>query len=212
MPEMFMYKKEDWPNAEKMYMKAVEIDPERETAYRYSATPLMKQKKYDEARDRYIEAFITEPYSEYSPRGINQWAQITGSGLGEPSIKIPATAPAAVPPSPWKAYHDTRAEWKATKFAKAFPSEKAYRHTLKEETEALRVALAEAKNQKMHDASLDTLAKIDAEGLLEAYVLISAPDEGIAQDHREYWRSNRPLLRKYVRNYMIRPLSSGTTN
>ena len=30
------------------------IDPTRETAYRYSATPFMNQKKYDQARERYI--------------------------------------------------------------------------------------------------------------------------------------------------------------
>src|SRR6185369_2237957 len=56
----------DFPNAEVWYQKAIAIDPNRETAYRYSATPLMKQHKYDAARDRYVEAFITEPYNQYT--------------------------------------------------------------------------------------------------------------------------------------------------
>jgi tetratricopeptide (TPR) repeat protein len=37
----------DFQQAETWYQKAIEIDPTRETAYRYSATPLMKQGKYD---------------------------------------------------------------------------------------------------------------------------------------------------------------------
>ncbi|MCV5117183.1 tetratricopeptide repeat protein, partial [Escherichia coli] len=53
---------EDFANAEVWYQKAIAIDPNIETAYRYSATPLMKQKKYDQAKERYIEAWITEPY------------------------------------------------------------------------------------------------------------------------------------------------------
>lgn len=53
--------REDFQNAEVWYQKAIAIDPTRETAYRYSATPLMKQHKLDAARDRYVEAFITEP-------------------------------------------------------------------------------------------------------------------------------------------------------
>ena len=43
-------KKNDFPNAEIWYQKAIAIDPNRETAYRYSATPLMRQGKTAQAR------------------------------------------------------------------------------------------------------------------------------------------------------------------
>ncbi len=51
--------KGDFVQAEVWYQKAIAIDPNREIAYRYSAAPLMKQHKYDLARDRYMESFIT---------------------------------------------------------------------------------------------------------------------------------------------------------
>jgi len=33
----------------------------------------MKQKKYDQARDRYVEAYITEPFNKYTAAGLGQW-------------------------------------------------------------------------------------------------------------------------------------------
>ena len=47
-------RKEDYAQAETWYERAIAIDPNRETAYRYSATPLMKQGKTQAARDRYF--------------------------------------------------------------------------------------------------------------------------------------------------------------
>ena len=55
----------DFAQASAWYEKAIAIDPTRETAYRYSATPLMKQGKTDAARERYIEAFITEALQSF---------------------------------------------------------------------------------------------------------------------------------------------------
>jgi hypothetical protein len=49
----------------------------------------MKQKKYDQARERYIEAYIVEPYNRMSLRGIDQWAQVTDKSLGHPKISVP---------------------------------------------------------------------------------------------------------------------------
>lgn len=66
-------KKEDYTNAETWYQKPITIDPYKETAYRYSATPLMRQQKYDQARERYIDAWITDPYSRFAVNGILQW-------------------------------------------------------------------------------------------------------------------------------------------
>ncbi len=196
----------DYENAEKYYQKAIAIDPTRETAYRYSATHLMKLKRYDEARDRYIEALIAEPYSENSPRGISQWAEVTGAKLGHPKVKFleesentpadkaPVTAPRA-------AYLATRAAWKKEKFAKAFPAENSYRHSLKEEADAIRSALQTAADDK--DADLKQLRKMDADGVLEAFILMALADDGIARDHRRYWNDNRPAMRKYVLTYVI---------
>lgn len=200
--------KQDWSNAEKSYQKAIAIDPERETAYRYSATPLMRQNKHAEARDRYVEALIAEPYSRMSSRGISQWADVTGAKLGHPTVKFPEAsaspdAKAVGPASAWNAYLTTRAEWRNTKFAAVYPAEKSYRHSLKEEAEAIRAALKAAADKKIDDADLKILQKMDGDGVLESYILIARPDEGIARDHRAYWKDNRPSMRKYVINYVI---------
>lgn len=206
-----------WENAEKWYQRAITIDPDRETAYRYSATPFMKQKKYDVARDRYVEAFITEPYSNMSPRGISQWAGITGAKLGHPTIEKPelsfdATGKAKTATAigaedalarPWLAYVTARETWKKEKFAKTYPKEASYRHSLQEEVEALRAAITAAKEQKSPNRQFELLAKMDAEGVLEAFVLLSQPDDGIASEHSEYLKNNRPKLRLYFVNYVI---------
>jgi len=81
--------KGDYAKAETWYQKAIAIDPDKETAYRYSATPLMKQHKTDEARDRYIEAFIVEPYDRFARGGLIQWAQATHTSLAHPEIAVP---------------------------------------------------------------------------------------------------------------------------
>jgi tetratricopeptide (TPR) repeat protein len=209
--------KADWDNAEKWYQKAIAIDPDRETAYRYSATPFMKQNKPEIALERYIEAFITEPYSSLARRGITQWADATGAKLGHPQLGIPevnfdpngkATTGAAIDlndPSakPWLAYIATRESWRKEKFAAAFPKEGAYRHSLPEEADSLRSVIEASKGSKVVNPQLKLLAKIDADGLLEAFILMALPDKGIAADHAEFLKNNRPKLRQYVANYVI---------
>jgi len=216
----------DFAQAEVWYQKAIRIDPTRETAYRYSATPLMKQKKYDQARDRYVEAFITEPYNNYTHAGLSQWAQVTGTRLGQPSIDIPTKVTfdekgdakidlglsALLGGSKddgsvaWIAYGATRADWHKEKFAKTFPQEKKYRHSLAEEADALRSVIAIAapdKKTKNLDASIAKLKKLDEEGLLEAYILLARADDGIAEDHPAYLKQNRDKLRRYVVEYIL---------
>ena len=209
--------KQDWDNAEKAYQKAMTIDPTRETAYRYSATPFMKQKKYDTALDRYIEAYITDPYDQKASGGISQWAEITGAKLGHPKVDIPKFGygadgkPSTVMnetsltegSKAWLAYSLTRDAWHKLKFAKTFPSEKAYRHTLQEETDAIRETLKSAKEQKLSHPHFDILQKLDNEGLLEAFILLAVADEGIVLDHPGYLKVSRAKLRQYVRNYAI---------
>jgi len=208
---------QDYENAERYYQKAIEIDPDRETAYRYSATYLMKQKKYDQARDRYIEAYIAEPYGGMSTRGITQWAEVTGARLSHPKVDIPEFKydsngkPTTVMnensltegSKAWLAYSLSRDSWHKEKFAKTFPKETKYRHTLQEEVEALRSVLASAKEQKLSHPQFDILQKLDSDGLLEAFVLLAHPDDGIAQDYQSYRKDNRAKLRQYVLNYVI---------
>ena len=213
----------DYPQAEVWYQKAIAIDPMIETAYRYSATPLMKQGKTAEARDRYIEAFITEPYSRFAVGGLTQWAQVTNTKLAHPQIEIPTNvtfddkgnanvslAPKALEGKDdgsfaWIVYGLTRTSWRKEKFSKTFPEESIYRHSLMEEADALRSVLASAatdKKVKTLSPSLAKLKKLNDEGLLEAYILLARPDEGIVKDYYGYLQANRAKLIRYMKEHV----------
>jgi tetratricopeptide (TPR) repeat protein len=207
-----------WAKAEEWYQRAIKINPNRETAYRYSGTPLMKQNKYDAALERYIEAYITEPYNSMSRRGISQWADATGAKLAHPVIEPPAVsfgsngkaaarseiAAEDASMRPWLAYLAVREAWKKEKFARNNPKETGYRRSLPEEVEALRSAVAAAKEQKARNKDIELVEKMDGEGVLEAFVLLSHSNDEIAKDHPEYLKNNRPKLRQYVANYIVR--------
>jgi tetratricopeptide (TPR) repeat protein len=218
--------KQDYAQAETWYQKAIAIDPGKETAYRYSATPLMRQRKFDAARDRYIEAFITEPYNRFAQAGLIQWGEATGTTLAHPRIDIPTNitfdekgdarinldASALLGGKDdgsfaWISYGVARSAWRKEKFAKTFPAEKEYRHSLAEEVDALRGVVSTAtadKRNKNLSPSLAKLKKLDEEGLLEAYILIARPDDGIAVDYPAFLKQNRDKLRRYVLEYVVK--------
>lgn len=215
--------KGDLAKAQSWYERAIAIDPTKETAYRYSATPLMKQGKTEAARDRYIEAFITEPYNKFTVAGLTQWAQATRTSLAHPTIDIPtsvtfdekgdakinldATALLGGDDGSfaWISYGGVRSQWHKETFAQKFPGQ-PYRHSLAEESEALRsvITLATAdKKPKTLSPSLAKLKRLNDEDFLEAYILLARPDQGIAQDYPAYLKENRDKLRRYVVQYVI---------
>ena len=215
--DVFMHT-EKWDDAEVWYQKAISIDPFTETAYRYSATPLMKQKKYDQARDRYVEAFIVAPYSRLALSGLVQWGEATKTTLAHPRIDVPKITvdaagksnssvsinPLAVDGSmAWMSYVVTRQGWRDGFTAKN--AGQPYRHTLAEEAAALRSVIKAARDLKPKnlDPQIQTLEKLDQDGVLEAYILIAMPDREIAWDHAGYLRQNREKLRLYVTKYVI---------
>src|SRR5512133_78350 len=121
----------------------------------------MKQRKFDEARDRYVDAYIAAPYNRFAISGISQWAQATNTALAHPQIDFLASVtvdekgdtkinldPSALTQddgsSSWVVYGSTRVLWRKEKFAKAFPKEANYRHSLAEEADAVRAVLTTA--------------------------------------------------------------------
>src|SRR4030095_1458039 len=176
--------KEDFASAELWYKKAIAINPSKETAYRYSATPWMKQGKTQEARDRYIEAFITEPYNRFTVAGLMQWAKATQTSLAHPTIDIPTSvtfdekgdakinldASALLAGGDgsfaWISYGATRSQWHKETFAQKFPGQN-YRHSLAEEADALRSVITLAtsdKKAKTLSPALVKLKKLNDEG------------------------------------------------
>ena len=224
-------KKEQPERAEEWFARAIEINPDIETAYRYWGTGLTAQGKTMEARDKYVEAYITEPYNSLARAGLVQWAQRNHVQLAHPQVDIPANVSSSAPgqinitmgqsskrddgSDAWMMYSFTRASWmldkngRNEKFNKQYPNEKVYRHSLAEEMDALHLVIAsvseqmKAKKIKKLDPSLATLMKLNDAGLLEAYILLARPDEGIARDFAAYRKTNRDKLRRYVVEYVL---------
>jgi tetratricopeptide (TPR) repeat protein len=201
------------------FAKAIAINANRETAYRYWGDALDAQGKTDQARDKFVDAIIAEPYSRQPYVGLTQWAERHKVALGHPKIEPPNSTRTeggqttlSIDPktlnsidgsNEWLMYDLTRIAWSKGEFFKNYPEEKVYRHSLKEEAAAFRmVAEAAAKDLKSGkvkalEPSLAMLVKLTEDGFLEAYVLFARPDQGIARDYPAYRAANRDKLRRY---------------
>jgi tetratricopeptide (TPR) repeat protein len=223
-------KKQEWDKAGEWFARAIAINPERETAYRYWGDSYLHQARLDEARDKFIEAVIADPYNGYVWRnGLAGWANRKGVHLGHPKIDVPTSVtpmkdnkmtitidPKTLEKSDdgraaWMWYGLTRAVWTTKeyeKFKKEYPGEKAYRHSLGEEADALRHVIEAVREQtkkgevKKLSPDLEQLLKLDGEGLLEAHILFARADDGVARDYAAYRKSNRDKLRRYLLEYV----------
>lgn len=211
--------------ASEWFARAVEIDPHRETAYRYWGDSLIKQGRVTEAGDKFVEAYIADPYNRLTQAAFSNWGQRVNVRLAHPKVDLPAnvtkkqkdttiTLDANIfnkddksgAAAAWMMYGIIRAGWQS-EFAKQYPKEKTYRHSLKEEAAALRGAIEAVENPKLDaktvDPSLQILRKLNKEGLLEAFILLALPDDGIAQDLPAYRKTNVENLRRYVKDYVL---------
>jgi tetratricopeptide (TPR) repeat protein len=221
------FKSADQAKAGEWFARAIAINPDRETAYRYWGDSLIKQGKVTEAGEKFVEAYIAEPYNRLARAAFVNWGEKVHVELAHPRVDIPTnvqskdkgttiTLDANIfngkddkkngAAAAWMAYGIIRASWQ-TEFAKQYPNEKSYRHSLKEEAAALRGALEAVQNQKVdpknEDPSLQVLRKLNKDGLLEAFILLALPDQGIASDFPAYRKSNVEYLRRYVKLYVM---------
>jgi tetratricopeptide (TPR) repeat protein len=217
----------DQVKAGEWFARAVAINPDRETAYRYWADSLMKQGKVTEAGEKFVEAYIAEPYNRLARAGFINWGDKVHVALAHPKVDVPTnvtrkddknttiTLDANIlsgqddksgAGAAWMTYGLIRAGWQS-EFAKQYPNEKTYRHSLKEEAAALRGALETVDERKLDpkklDPTLQVLRKLDKEGLLEAFILLALPDAGIANDFPAYRKTNAEDLRRYVKQYVM---------
>jgi ribosome-binding ATPase YchF (GTP1/OBG family) len=180
-----------------------------------------------EAKEKMIEGVIANPYTRLTWQFLANWADSRGIELSHPRIDIPTSSvqkkddtdtKILVNPSDdvdvmatWLIYSVVRATWmNGAKFSEEFPNEKQYRHSLREESSALRFTAetveTQLKNGKLKESSLDVsianLLKLHREGLIEAYVLLAKADEGISRDYVEYRKNNRDKLRRYLTEYV----------
>jgi hypothetical protein len=188
----------------------------------------MKQGRVTEAGDKFVEAFIAEPYNRLARAGFIQWGERVNIGLAHPRVELPANVnkknekettitldadmlkkdDKSGSSAAWLMYSLVRANWASTEFKKQYPNEATYRHSLKEEAAAMRAALKALDEQKdvkpeNADPSLKVIRKLDKEGFLEAFILLALPDEGIARDFQAYRKNNVDNLRRYVKQYVL---------
>lgn len=221
-----MYKlKNQHDRVDEWLTKAIKINPDREAAYRFWGMSLLARGLMTEARDKFIEAYLAEPHNRLATSGLLEWANTNHVRLGHPEIEFLSkmymveNTPAAVNDprvregkngeSSWNRYEMIRAAWMTERFNKEFPQEKTYRHTVREEVEALtataQAAAEELKSGKIKSLapSLATLVKLKEAGLLEAYVLLTQREEGIFQDYAAYRKANLDKLKRYVLEFGI---------
>jgi len=215
------YKRGNYKEAGTWFARAIAINPDRETAYRYWGDCLMKGGNPKEAEDKFIDAVIAEPYSRTTRVGLKQWADATKTLLAPPPIALPArptvdakgntnvtidptqignpTGPAIL------AYSMGSTVWRQGEFKKTFPSEPQYRHSLPEEAQSIRIALStltKVPPDKL-DATWKTLLALDKDGMLECWILLDHADQGIAQDYVAYRAGHRELMHAYVAKYDV---------
>jgi len=98
--------------------------------------------------------------------------------------------------------------WSKEKFKKEFPAESEYRHTSREEVDALHTMVTVLKDLRKKekiqvDASLSELIRIDEAGLLEPYVFLNRSDKDIAKDYPAYRAAHRDLIRRYLDEFVV---------
>jgi tetratricopeptide (TPR) repeat protein len=214
--------------AREWYDKAAKIDANRETAYRYEADMLTKNGDMESARKLAIEAVIAEPYNPITWRGLVEWARTNKLEIHRVHINVPAAPsgddghvnitvdPSKSPESmaAWLVYSGARINWHKEEFAKHFPNEKMYRHSLPEEAAALSTASSvlnkvtdkkKKKSEVPKDPDLALLLRLTSAEMLEPYILLSAPDEGISHDYDDYRQKNRAKLEQYMSDFIVPP-------
>lgn len=229
------YRKEHFGLAGIWFAKAIAIDPDRETAYRYWGDALDQEGKTEAARDKFVEAIIAEPYSgERAYVGLTQWGGRHQVPLNHPKIEIPSDLTSKKPgevnitldmsilkgdgdgSAAWMMYGIARAGWmdkkdggRSEKFAKAYPNESVYRHSLAEELDGLRAVLESVRVQKKEKSAkkltpaLEKLIELDDAGVLAPYILFAKADKGIVLDYLAYRKANREKLKEYWLKFVV---------
>lgn len=187
------------------YARATQIDPNRETAWRYWSDVLLKHDQLDAARDKAIEALVAEPYNRISLQALSAWSNKARVQVSLPRVDLAAPTGGSAGSSPSVAYDSVRRAWKGTDqsggaaFKAAYPKEASYRHSLLEEKAALQAAY----RANPENAGTINVQKLDEAGVLDAFVLIARADAGVASDYAAYRLEHRDALKNFWANFVV---------
>jgi tetratricopeptide (TPR) repeat protein len=215
--------KKDFVSAGNWYTKAQQLDPNVETAFREHADMLTKQGDFAGARKLCLQAIVASPYDSKTWHELSEWAkpahvtlqdvQIDVGTLpqrdkqGNINITIDPSQPRTVR-AVWGLYLTTRGLWQEGRFARQFPHESKYRHSLAEEVDALTKAAALADRLKSDygiklDPDVQLLLKLYRANMLQPYTLLNAADDGIEKDYAAYRAQNRDKLIEYLGEFIV---------
>jgi len=221
------FKQHSYDSAGEWFARAIQICPDCETAYRYWGDTLVAMDKEDEARSKFIDGIVADPYSSRSWMGLQNWLQRNkvelnnvrlkdrGSVTAKDDKNITITLDSSLGKDDpnglaWTTYSLSRASWHGDQFKKEFPNEPKYRRTLKEESGSLSVMITVLKEQKNYkkilkelDPSLQSLIKIQEAGFLDPFVVLNRADAEIAQDYESYRATNRDKIRRYLDEFVV---------
>jgi tetratricopeptide (TPR) repeat protein len=221
------FKQHTFGSAGEWFARAIQLDPNRETAYRYWGDALVALGKEDEARSKFIEGIIADPYTRGSWTGLQNWLQRNKLVLNNVRLKdrssvtvkddknVNLTLDSSLgnndpDAQAWMSYGLDRAAWHTETFEKEFPDVPRDRHTLQEEAHALNFMVTVLKETKDYrkklpklDPSLQAFIKIQEAGFTEPFVLFNRADAGIAQDYPAYRAANRDKIRRYLDEVMV---------
>ena len=209
------YRQEHFGRAGIWFAKAIAIDPDRETAHRYWGDSLDEEGKTEEARDRFIEAIIAEPYSgNRAYVGLSQWGGRHKVSLTHPKVEIPTELTSKKPgevnitldssilkgdsdgSAAWMMYGIIRAGWmdkkdgaRSENFAKAHPNETTYRHSITEEIEALRGVLESVRVQQKERSGIKLASSLET--------LLKLEDAGLLEAYIFFARPDEGIVRDY---------------
>jgi len=154
----------DTEHAGVWFARAIQIDPNVETAYRYWGDALLKAGRRDESKEKYVLAFVSDPYLRRSWDSLSKWSkrfngQPTNANPFRELTMVahrefahvsyywdknalarhgrPTRLSKADGTTAWLEYDRVHREWLDSKFAKNFPGERYYWHSFDEEREAL---------------------------------------------------------------------------
>jgi tetratricopeptide (TPR) repeat protein len=161
----------DATNAGIWFQRAIDIDPDRDTAYRYWGDAIYKSGDSAGAKMKYEQAVVAEPYAKPAWIALQQWATVTKTPVSRPEITRPEfTTPDGklqVDPAlttetgdghaSWLVYQNARVAHGARTLKQPIAggaydangqlTPKGYRHSLAEETECLTAMLASVQEK-----------------------------------------------------------------
>jgi tetratricopeptide (TPR) repeat protein len=218
------YKLKHFAEAGTWYAKAVAINPDRETAYRYWGDCLMKQGDQPEGGRGEVrrsgagralhedDAAGSEtvggckPCADYGTAGEFACAADL-QGQRYSNITVDPNALDGAGSSAGLMYAMGAVTWHNETFKKTYPNETEYRHSLAEEADSIRLGLTVLKEQKIKpdklDATWKTLMQLDADGMRESWILLDHADQGVAQDYGAYREKHRETMHAYMVKYDV---------